>query len=247
LFIVDDGFFKVKQKREVITQCLNLYMNGMSLRKVREHFNQFSEYQISHQSILNWIRRYAVMLKPFTQSLDLDLSRIYHTDEIFVKCSGQQHYFWNILDRETRTLIATHYSTKRDSKSAKLLFLKVKNKPLILFTDGMQGYRKAYRKVWGSNKRSQDKNTYIRLKADKDKRNNISERIQGTIRERIKVMRGFKNKESAKLILDLFVIYYNSIRIHQGIGKTPIEEAGIKLNNYDKNRWLNLIYSAKEE
>ncbi len=246
-FIKDDGFIKMKHKGEVITQCLNLYMNGMSLRKVKEHFNQFSDYEISHQSVLNWIRRYAIMLKPFTQSLDLDLSRIYHTDEIFVKCNGQQHYFWNILDKGTRTLIATHYSTKRDSKSAKMLFLKVKNKPLTLFTDGMQGYRKAYRKVWGANKRSQDKNIYIRLKADKDKRNNISERIQGTIRERIKVMRGFKNEESAKLILDLFVIYYNSIRIHQGIGKTPIEEAGIELNNYDKNRWLNLIYSAKTE
>ncbi|MEK6952768.1 MAG: DDE-type integrase/transposase/recombinase, partial [Nanoarchaeota archaeon] len=221
-FVVDDGFFKTKHKREVITQCLNLYMNGMSLRKVIEHFNQFSDYQVSHQSILNWIRKYAIILNPFMNSLDLDLSRTYHTDEIFLKCNKEQHYFWNTLDKGTRMLIATHYSTKRDSKSARMLFMKIKHKPLTLFTDGLQGYRKAYRKVWGANKRSQDKKIYIRLKADRDKRNNISERIQGTIRERVKVMRGFKDKESAKLILDLFVVYYNCIRVHQGINKTPI-------------------------
>jgi len=245
-FTVEDGFFKMKHKREVITSCLDLYMNGMSLRKIKNHFNQFSEYPISHQSILNWIKRYAIMLKPFTESFDLELSKIYHTDEIFVRCNKQQHYFWDIIDRDTRYLVATHYSIKRDSKSAKILFLKVKHKPLTLFSDGLQGYKKAYRKVWGSKRRSQDKLNYIRLKADKDKRNNIIERIQGTIRERVKVMRSFKNQESAKLILDLFVIYYNCLRIHQGIGKTPLEQAGINLN-LGKNKWLDLIYNANQK
>ena len=59
-------------------------------------------------------------------------------------------------------------------------------------------------------------------------------------------MRGFKNKESAEAILNLFVIYYNFIRIHQGIRKTPIEEAGINLN-LGKNKWLDLIYKSKSE
>ena len=246
LFTVDDGFFKIKHKREVITQCLSLYMNGLSLRKVKEHFNQFSDHQVSHQSVLNWIKKYAKEIKPFVESLDFNLSKIYHADEIFINCKGQQHYFWDIIDKGTRMLVSTHYSTKRDSKSAKLLFLKTKHKPLTLFTDGLHGYRKAYRKVWGVRNRKIDSQTYIRLKADKDKRNNIVERIQGTIRERIKVMRAFKNKEKAKLILDLFVVYYNCIRVHQGINKTPIEQAGINLN-LGKNKWLDLIYKSKSE
>ena len=47
------------------------------------------------------------------------------------------------------------------------------------------------------------------------------------------------------MILDLFVIYYNFIRVHQGIGKTPIEQAGINLN-LGKNKWLDLIYNANQ-
>ncbi|UZE93886.1 MAG: IS1/IS6 family transposase [Candidatus Pacearchaeota archaeon] len=242
-FVVDDGFKKMKSERELITCCLDLYMNGMSLRKIEAHINQFSQEKITYRSIHNWIIRYAKLLNSFSQSFDLNLSRQYHTDEIFVKCKGEQHYFWDIIDKGTRMLIATHYSEKRDSKSARMLFLKVKNRPLTLFTDGLQGYQKAVRKVFGTLHKDR-KVQYIRLRANKDKRNNIVERIQGTIRERIKVMRAFKNKKDAELFLDLFVVYYNFIRVHQGIGMTPIEKAGVELG-LGENKWLDLIYRAR--
>lgn len=147
LFVIDDGFKKMKSERELITCCLDLYMNGMSLRKIERHVNQFSANKITYRSIHNWLLKYARVLKPFSERFEFQLSRIYHTDEIFVNCKGQQHYFWDIIDKGTRMLVATHYSEKRDSKSARMLFLKVKHKPLTLFTDGLQGYRKAYRKV----------------------------------------------------------------------------------------------------
>jgi len=245
-FVVDDGFFKKKHKREVITNCISLYMNGMSLRKSVQHFNQFAEYEVSHQSVLNWIRDYAHLLKDFQQKFALKLSRQYHADELFVKCKNEQHYFWDMIDKGTRVLVSTHYSKKRDTKSAKMLFFKAQHKPLNLFTDSAFAYIKAYRKVWGARNKKIDKEVYTRLKQGEDRRNNIVERIQGTIRERTKVMRSFKSPKSAEAILSLFVVYYNFIRIHQGIGRTPIEEAGVNLN-LGKNKWLDLIYLASQK
>ena len=221
-------------------------MNGLSLRKVKEHYNLFGDYNVSHQSVLNWIRRYAILLKDFQRKFNLNFSREYHADELFVKCKNEQHYFWDMIDKGTRVLVSSHYSKKRDTKSAKMLFFKTENKPLSLFTDSAFAYIKAYRKVWGDRTRQDDRQVYTRLKADKDKRNNIIERIQGTIRERIKVMRNFKSPESAEAILSLFVVYYNFIRIHQGINKTPIEQAGVNLN-LGKNKWLDLIYLASQK
>ena len=243
-FTVNDGFYHLHKKRELVTACLDLYFQGLSLRKIGTHINQFTPEGISHMQILRWIRRYSLLLKDFQHNFDLQLSGIYHADEIFVKCKNNQHYFFDMIDKGTRLLVSSYYSTKRDSKSARMLFLKAKHKPLTLFTDGLQGYRKAYRKVWGSKTRKQDRLTYIRLKADVDKRNNIIERIQGTIRERIKIMRSFKNKESAEAILSLFVVYYNFIRVHQGIGMTPAKKAGIDLK-LGQNKWLDLVYKAK--
>jgi len=108
----------------------------------------------------------------------------------------------------------------------------------------LQGYRKTFRKVWGQKTRRQDRLIYTRLKQSQDRRNNIVERIQGTIRERVKVMRGFKAVWSAKAFLELFAIYYNFLRYYEGIDSTPIEKAGINLN-LEGNQWLNLIYRSK--
>ncbi len=63
-------------------------------------------------------------------------------------------------------------------------------------------------------------------------------------RERVKVMRGFKNPESAKALLDLLIVYYNFIRIHQGIRMTPAEMCWVNLN-LGQNKWLGLIYRSK--
>lgn len=91
LWVVEDGFWKMKKTRELITQCLDLYMNGMSLRKVSRHINQFSEVKTTYRSVHNWLMKYSFMLNPFSQTMDYDLSRVYHVDEIFIKCKGEQH------------------------------------------------------------------------------------------------------------------------------------------------------------
>lgn len=71
--------------------------------------------------------------------------------------------------------------------------------------------------------------------------NNLLERLNGTVRERLKVMRGFDGEEGAKATLDAWRTYYNYIRPHQGLdGKTPAEMARIPLSE-GKNRWMALI------
>jgi transposase InsO family protein len=68
------------------------------------------------------------------------------------------------------------------------------------------------------------------------------ERYHGTLKERIKVMRGIKMPDTATL--DGQRVYYNHIRPHQGLnGKTPAQAAGINLE-LDENKWLSLIRKA---
>lgn len=242
-FTVDDGFLNLKHKREVVTNCISLFMSGMSLRKAVEHFNQFSEYKVSHMSILRWIWRYGRMLKDYQTKFNLQISGKLHADEIFVRCKKKENYFWDIVDKDTKVLVSTYYSERRDSQSAKMLFLKVKTKPSKLITDSCTAYLKAYRKVWGARNRKIDKQIYIRTEGYEE--NKAIERVHNTIRQRIKVMRDFKASYSADLILSLFSVYYNFIRVHQGIRMTPIEKAGVKLD-LGQNKWLGLIYNASQ-
>jgi len=54
-------------------------------------------------------------------------------------------------------------------------------------------------------------------------------------------MRAIKTEDSATL--DGQRIYYNHIRGHQALGKTPAEAAGLELN-LGKNKWESLIKKA---
>jgi transposase-like protein len=247
-FVVDDGFWKMSKKREMITSCLDLYMNGMSLRKISTHMKQFGNVGVHFSTVLTWLKKYSTMIQPYTESLPITICGVYHADELFVKCNGEQHYYWDLIDHTSRFLVATHYSTERSVEGASMLFKNASErarKPKIIITDGLLAYVHAVSKSWFKNfYTKRERVQHVRITERNDYRNNIIERIQGTIRERVKVMRGFHNPQSAELILNLFVIWYNFLRVHQGIGTTPAEKVGINLN-LDKDKWLNLIYKSK--
>ena len=71
--------------------------------------------------------------------------------------------------------------------------------------------------------------------------NNRIERLNGTLRERVKVQRGWKTHKSA--IAEGQRIYYNFIKPHQALdGKTPAEKVRIKQNH--KNKLLELLNNS---
>jgi hypothetical protein len=67
------------------------------------------------------------------------------------------------------------------------------------------------------------------------------ERLNREIRDREKVMRGLKKKDTP--ILKGYQIYHNYVRPHQGLkGKTPAEACGIEIEG--ENKWITLIQNA---
>jgi len=75
--------------------------------------------------------------------------------------------------------------------------------------------------------------------------NNVIERVNGTIRDKVKVMRGFKSIEGANAIMSGFIVHYNFIRPHMSLnGLTPAQASGINLGLNGGNRWAELIKLA---
>ena len=55
------------------------------------------------------------------------------------------------------------------------------------------------------------------------------ERLNGTMRDREKVMRGMNTRESSQKIIDAMRIHYNFVREHSSLKRTPAEQAGIRI------------------
>jgi len=98
----------------------------------------------------------------------------------------------------------------------------------------------AFKKEFYTQKSPQSKhvrNAGVRKKVN----NNVVERLNNTVRERDKVMRGMQNNETATVLMNGFRNYYNVLRPHMGIdNRTPAETAGLNLE-LGRSKVKNLI------
>jgi transposase-like protein len=145
---------KIKFDPEIITFALDLYFSGQSLRKVARNLNDHFSLDMSFSTIYSWIQRYIPKISEYVNSLIPQLSNQWHADELFVKMKGGETrkgntgiaYLWNVMDRESRFLIASKLSEKRDINGAVQAFNEAiknshNNKPDVVYTDALRAYR----------------------------------------------------------------------------------------------------------
>ena len=236
-FTENKGFWRMKNNEDKICQAIDTYFEGLSLRKVKRNFLRYGETEISHQSILNWIRKYSYMIRNYVGKLNVNLEGHYLTDETIIHCAGDKHNVGLVLDKKTRYVVATRYSeyqfiTPEDNVLLWNEAKKVK-RPYKFTSDAHMTYHEAFNKVFWT-RYKQDKVEYEQINFHKTGRYNyIMERVWNTLKERIKIMRGFKASWSAKLLIDGFFIWYNMIRPHMSFKRTPAENVGLTgLSNY---------------
>ena len=148
-------------------------------------------------------------------------------DEMVVKVGGKRFWLWNVMDRDSRYILATHLTPRRTQLAAETLFKKAlrsaANLPEYVRTDGLPSYIQAIQTTMPDVKHR------VSGGLDAELNNNLSERLQGTIRERDKVLRGLRSREAGQNFLDGWTVDYNLIRPHMALGeRTPIEATGLK-------------------
>jgi len=115
--------------------------------------------------------------------------------------------------------------------------------PVALVHDGLGSYDDAFTKEFYTNVGPQVTNIRS-VGATKEGVNQLIERMNGTIRDRERVMRGMHTDESAQRLMEANRLYYNFLRPHRTLkGKTPAQAAGIELG-LKGNRWDLLIALA---
>lgn len=244
---------KARFNPEFITLCLDLYFSGLSLRKIaRTVANHFINIDVDFSTIYRWIQKYVPMVSEYVNSLaPPQLSTTWYADELFVKVKGGTHkgnlgvgFVWNIMDRETHYLIVSKLTLNRGIDDTIAAFKEPAANahgitPEKVFTDSLRHYNSGIAKNFPNAQRIT--NCGI-MKAYTN--NNRVERLNGTLRERTKVTRGWKTGKTP--ITEGQRIHYNFVKPHMALdGKTPAEASGIKIEG--KNKWLTVIQNASKE
>ena len=200
-----------------------------------------SRVKISHQTVYNWIHKYTNLMKKYVETIEPKVGDTWRADEIFLKVRGNMKYLFSLMDDETRFMISQEVAESKDKHDARTLFSRGKylmgKQPKTLITDGLPTYSAACDRAFSGAIHVR----HIALKGDRN--NNKMERLNGEIRDREKVMRGLKKKNTP--ILTGYQIFHNYVRPHESLdGKTPAEACGIKVEGQDK--WKTLIENASK-
>jgi len=261
-FILDDGFFRMRNNPQKITQAVDLFYRGASTRGTQEHLGMFYPHNADHSTILRWVWKYAKIISKLTNKLNLKLSEEIQFDEIeysrrksHIKGSKgtEDNFFIDGVCPQTRFMIASEYTKSRNKKKITSIISSAKerttSKVLMVTTDGLNAYINAVKKVFGYNLKEGKFNVFhnrVVTSKQEDVFNYPIERLHNNVRARTKVFRGFHGSlRSANLILKGYEVYYNFIRINQAINKRPYELAtDLKLK--ENNKWLELIKLSKK-
>jgi len=165
-------------------------------------------------------------------------------DETAIKCKGVQKWFWEIIDEQTKFLVAGHLSGSRTTEDAIALFEKsvrvAKSKPTSIYCDGLPAYVDGYNKVFRTMK-MEGRPELIRSVGIRNVHNqNSVERLHSTLKDRLKPTRGLKGERTVRTLLEGWVVHYNYVRKHQTLKMTPAQASGIDM----KNDWHLLVKEA---
>lgn len=229
-----------------IGAALAMFYDGLSLADISRQLEQTHGNLVNPSSVYRWVQRYTREAVEKFGGYKAHTGKIWAADETVLgvrmaqtkEGSPNTIWYWDVIDEETRFLLASHMSNTRTIGDAKALFERARdraaNAPRFIVTDRLRSYIDGIERVWGGEVRH--------IQSDgmaSEIHNNIIERFHGTIKERTKVMRDLKSHESARLIMDGWLIHYNFFRSHMSLkGKTPAEAAGIR---YEVRNWTGVV------
>lgn len=135
--------------------------------------------------------------------------------------------YWHRKYQMQGTLTARLQCSKRQSKT------RMKKLPEQILTDSWKSYKQGISKTFA------DKPQHVaKCGIAKPNNNNRMERLNGTIRERTKVVRAWKKHKTP--LAEGQRIHYNFVKPHQALeGQTPALAAGIEIKK--RNKWLDLL------
>jgi len=243
-----DALFKMKTPINQIASAIGMYYDGLSQKKVCFQLKHIYDSDVSDFAVYNWIGRFTKDAIKITDSYQPNTGYVWLIDETAVKLSGQKHTYWltDVIDVKTRFLLASRLSPYRRVEDIEIVLREAYSRcgklPKVIMSDQLQAYVYAIPNVFGS------KTKHRRVKKFTARpNNNIIERMQGTIKSRLKVMRGLKTLGTARTVIDGFLINYNYFRPHETLSTTepttPAQKAGIK---FPYSNWEELIRHNQE-
>ncbi len=224
---------------ELMGSAIRDFYSGKSYKATAEGLHD--EYDLpvepSTATIYEWVRDYTDKATGQLKGHKAQTGKEWVADEMMVDVGGQKMWMWNVMDSETRYILASHLTPRRDANAARVVLRKAalaaEKPPETIVTDKLKSYTPAVKDVLPETKHMQSQGMTA------DINNNLSERLQGTFRDRTKTLRGLDSLKTGQRYLDGWVLTYNQFRGHESLNDdTPGKRAKV---NPPFKEWADVV------
>ena len=225
-----------------IGAAVRMFYSGMSYKQIAENMAEAHDVpEPSKATIYEWVRDYTAVALREMENHKAQTGDEWVADEMQVTVGGKKYWNWNVMDSKTRYILASHLSRRRDTRAATTVMRKAQKAavttPKTVKTDKLKSYIGAIENVWGG-----DVNHVQSEGIRAELNNNLSERLQGTFRQRTKTLRGLDNKESGQVYLDGWTLTYNLFREHEALDNKPPASAAKVSTPFES--WESVVEEA---
>ena len=207
-----------------------MYFGGHSYRRVAGNMEQYFDRDTGVATVYRWVRETTGKAEDILRPLKVDTGKEWVADEMVVNVGGEKMWLFNVMDSDTRFVLAACLTPQRTARSAQTTLALARersnNPPAALKTDGLRSYRQALLRAFPTHPVKPTVSQDIKAEIN----NNRSERLQGTFRDRDKTLRGLDSRETGQAYIDGLVLHYNYFRPHKALkDKRPAEAAGAEI------------------
>ena len=240
----DNGTTKGHQfNAEVIGATIRDFYMGLSYKQLAEGMeHRYDISEPSKDSLYNWVKKYTDVGHYIQKDYPAHTGDHWVIDEMVVQVNGENLWHWNVMDKKTRYALASrlvrHRNIPEAVKTLRMARAAADRSPQTITTDGLPAYPRAIKDTFPGATHVVSEGIYEIIN------NNMSERLQGTYRSRVKTLRGMDSIETGQRYLDGYTLTYNYFREHESLGyKTPGEVAK---TGFPHKEWADIVESGIE-
>jgi len=224
-----DTLPNMKTPIKEISSALNGYYGGEPIDAIQSRLKQDYGDYLSEMAIYKWIVRFTREAIEKAKDFTPKVGNTWVADETVIRVGGHNVWFWDIIDVDSRYLLASHVSEKRTVKDAQILIEKAIERagksPRVILTDKLRAY------VDGIDLASlgltEHRQSTPFVVADST---NMIERFHGILKQRTDAMHHFQDIDTARLLTEGWLIHYNFFKEHESLGNvSPAQHMKVTL------------------
>ena len=202
--------------------ALDLYAKKVSTRDISHHIAQVYGVRKAPTTIHFWVQKFERLAASVSNKEKLKVGDRWLADEMVVRVRGRRMYLWNVLDYQTRQLIASLLTKGRGTAEARrvltLAIQKAGKDPKVLVSDALGSYTSGLKEM---NKPGIKHLAHTAL--SKKRGNQRVERYHSTVRAWERAHRRTGNADGTQFT-GFGSYYYNKVRPHSVLGHPPSGE-----------------------